>query len=127
MPGHRCPRCGRLHQPSRIPSSQGLQGERRARARRDSESPLLFPPGHKDEPRPVAGLLRETAEQLRRGLVHPMRVLEHQDRRGGQDPTEEFAGHLAEPGPAELVLQLFDFRRHGDIHARGDSQERQHR
>ena len=66
-----------------------------------------------DEPWPLLEPLDELPKKVRRGIVHPVRVLEDQQRRLEQEHPEQLSRHLLEPRLAELVGQRRCLRRVG--------------
>ena len=100
---------GRGEQAPSLVVGQGSEGDDGPLVHR--VTPGLLPPGEADEPRQIARQARELLEQLGRRLVHPLGVLDDDDRRTGPRRGKELDHDLVEPRPAEAVLQRGGFGR----------------
>ena len=75
----------------------------------------------------VGGLRDDPGEQVGRGLVHPVHVVEHEQGGRRQHPLEQLLRDGLEPAPPEPLLELLGLGRHRHLDVHGDPQERQPR
>ena len=98
-----------------------MEGDRRRLRSRD-EAGLHLPARDADRPRPEPHVLRDRSEEIPRRLVHPVHVVDPEERARGQDRVEELRHDLVEALTAELLVQLRGLRRRFDreIHRHPD-------
>ena len=97
----------------------------RGPAGRRCEPGSLVAPGDADQPRPPGHLAAELEQQVTGRLVHPVRVLDGDQRRAAEDAAQELRHHLVQPRPAELLAELFHVRVRRHVQVERDTQQRQ--
>ena len=79
-------------------------------------------------PAALAHVAQHRAQQLARGLVEPVRILDEQQRAAlGQQRREQAIHEHVELGGARVAGQLGGLRGRGEVHAEGDGDQRQER
>ena len=78
-----------------------------------------------DQPRPLLEPFRHLPEQVGGGVVHPVRVFEHEHGWLEQKHPEQLSGRLLETRLTELVAEQRGLRRVGELETEGHGQERQ--
>ena len=113
---------------SRVVLGEGLEAQRQGGQRRSprsgSETVLSRPPGRAREPRTRGELRSEVPQQLRRRVVHPVHVVEHQEGRRVEQLAEERPHDAVQARPPEGRVEGFDLRRGLDLDVEWSGQQR---
>ena len=91
------------------------------------EERVTWAPGHDDEPRMIGGRHRRLPHDVPRRLVEPVDVLEAQQCRLAEEPTQQFDDRRFELALAELLLEEVGLGAVGDGEAEDGAQEGQPR
>ena len=107
---------------------QRLEVDGHRRHRRDAlgghEPTGRGPPRRAEEPWLRADLCAQMAKQIRRRLVHPVDVLDHDQGRRVEQLREQRLDDAVQPGAPEGRLQLFDLGCRLDVDVEGQGQQR---
>jgi hypothetical protein len=119
-------RCG--DQRFRVRLRQRLQAERKGRQRRRAlcgyEAARHRPACRAHEPRMGLQLRAQVTQELRRGLVHPVHVLDEQERRRVEQTLEHAGDDAVQAGAAEGGIELVHLGRGRDLDVQRGREQR---
>jgi len=111
----------------RIVLRERFQPERqrgeRGSAVRGAESTLPGAARRARQPRPSRKLCPQIAQQLGRGVVHPVHVVEDEQRRRVEEVTEQVAHDAVQPSAPERGIERVDLGRRLHLHVEGGGEE----
>ena len=118
----------RAHERPRVVRGKRLEPQRESRERRRAlggrEAAFDGSPGRAREPRPRRELRAEVAQQLGRRVVHPVDVLEHEQRRRVEQLAEQRAHDAVESRAPERGIEVVHLRRRLDVDVERRREER---